>query len=216
MLRVFFDPAATARRAEGKFFWIWPFLLAGAAGLVTQLRLTPLALRVLQTNPPLGFSAADLQPFLDPLREVLHDAAFLSPLLLAAKLFGIACVIVWTSKLMKMPLRFLPMFNLVAACSLIQMLEDFADYFLVRARAGEIHSLGQLQASFGLDLLLPHLASPVLSATFNFFSLFEIWYLAALAIGISYLAGCSRSKGFAAITLVWLPSLAWALLSALL
>ncbi|MGH9664264.1 MAG: hypothetical protein ACRD9L_07570 [Bryobacteraceae bacterium] len=215
MLHVFFDPAETVQRADRTLFWVWPFLLASAAGIATELRLAPIALRVLQTNPPLGFSADDLQPILDVVGQILWAGAFLSPILLAVKLFGIACVIVWTCKLMKIPVKLLAVFNLVAACSLIRAIEDIASYSLVRARMGGLHSLGQLQASFCLDALLPHAWSPVLMATLNFFSIFEIWYLAILVLGVSYLARCSTGRAFGAITLVWAPSFAFAVLSAL-
>jgi hypothetical protein len=216
MLRVFFDPAEAVRRADRPLFWVWPVLLTSVVGLSTDLRLAPLAVRILQTNPPLGFSAGDLQPILGIVSRVLWLGAFLSPVLLAVKLFGIACVIAWTCRLMKLPVKLLPVFNLVAACSLIRMLEDIANYFLVRATAGDLHSLDQLQASFGLDLILPPTGSAVVSATLNFFSIFEVWYLVILVLGIACLTRGSRAQALAAITLVWMPSFAFALLSALL
>ena len=214
MLHVFFDPAKTVKRAHRRSFWIWPFLLASAAGLFTELRLAPAALRILQSNPPLGFSAGDLQPILDMAGQVIWAFAFLSPVLLAVKLFGIAWVIVWTCKLMKIPARFLAVFNLVAACSLIYAIEDLAGYFWVQARIGQLHSLDQLQPSFGIGVLLSHAVGPILLAILNFFSVFEIWYLLILVLSISFLTGCSRGQAFAAITLVWLPSLIFAVFSA--
>jgi len=214
MLNVFAAPAETVKRADRKFFWVWPFLIASAAGIFTELHLAPVAMRIMQTNPPLGFSTDQIQPVIDILGTVLKAGALLSPVLLAAKLFGLACVLVWTCKAMHIPIAFLAAFNLLAACSLVEALGTVANYLIIHYRVADLHSLDQLQAPLGLDFFLSHGAGKELAATLNFFSIFEVWYLIILAVGVSYLTGCTKRKAVAAITLVWLPSLAFAMLSA--
>jgi len=70
---------------------------------------------------------------------------------------------------------------------------------VIRSRGDAIENAEQLQPPFGIDLFTPGLHGPLL-AILNFFSIFEIWYLIVLGLGLAFLTGVSKSKAFVAIT----------------
>ena len=107
--------------------------------------------------------------------------------------------------------RFRDVFSLLAACSLIPLIEAIATYIVIRSKGDEITTAEQLAPPFGLDLFLPG-AKGVLFAIVHFFSIFEIWYLVVLVIGLAYLTHSSRSKAMLAITPAWLLPLLMAVI----
>jgi len=98
--------------------------------------------------------------------------------------------------------KFRNVFSLMASCSLIQALQSIAVYIVVRAKGDEIRSVEQLTPPFGLDIFLQDLHG-TLFAVVNFFSIFEIWYIVVLGVGLAALAKSSKGKAFAAITPAW-------------
>ena len=99
------------------------------------------------------------------------------------------------------------LFTLVAHCSLINAVQAVANYAVLHLKRDEIQSIQQLIPHFGLDLLLGDGANKQLAALLGYFSIFQIWYLVILALGLAFLAGVPKGKAFTAITPVWLLGL---------
>jgi hypothetical protein len=118
-----------------------------------------------------------------------------------AGLLAAACAV------MDIKASFLSLFTLVAHCGLINSIQAIAQYLTLSMKRDEIQSLKQLVPHFGLDLLLSDAANKQLAAALGYFSIFQIWYLIVLALGLAFLAGIPKGKAFAAITPVWLVGL---------
>ena len=98
-------------------------------------------------------------------------------------------------------------FTLVAHCGLINAVQAVAMYVVLSLKRDEIQSVQQLIPHFGIDLFLGDGANKQLAAMLGYFSIFQIWYLVILALGLAFLAGVPKGKAFAAITPVWLLGL---------
>src|SRR5205814_8940406 len=72
--------------------------------------------------------------------------------------------------------RYRDVFSLLAACSLIPLLQFIATYVVLRAKGDAITTPEQMTPPFGLDIFFQG-SKGVLFALLNFFSIFEIWYL---------------------------------------
>lgn len=215
MANVFIDPAATVKSIDRKWLWLWPVLITAIVGTVFAVILVPISVQLglqastqaqsmtpeqLQRGLSLGIMIGKIIAFLSPIWVVLK-------LLLLAWLLSVACSI------MSMKATFRQLFTLLSVCSLIQLLQAIATYIVIRSK-GEIQTLEELMPPFGMDIFVRGETSKFLLAFLNFFSLFEIWYLVILAIGLAALTNSSKGKAFAAITPVWVLPLLFVLVGA--
>jgi hypothetical protein len=95
---------------------------------------------------------------------------------------------------------------LMGACGLIVALQSIATLIVLRVKGDEITTQEQLTPPFGLDIFLQNIHGALLGLL-NFFSIFEIWYLVVLTIGLAALAKTTKGKAFFAITLTWVVPL---------
>ena len=203
MMNVFVDPATTAKRVPSKLSWLWPVIVLCIIYMVFGYLMLPYAMqmvdaRIAQQNVP----AERLENAKRMAHVFSQFSVVLTPAFVIAGLVIIAWLIMVSCSILGMNVRFRNVFSLVAACSLINALQYIAAFIVIRSRGDEIQSAEQLQPPFGLDIFLGDLHGP-LFAIVNFFSIFEIWYLIVLGLGLAYLTGSSKSKAFVAITPAW-------------
>jgi Yip1 domain len=110
--------------------------------------------------------------------------------------------------------RYRDVFSLLAACSLIPLLQYIATFVVLHAKGDAITSQEQLTPPFGLDIFFQG-SKGVLFALLNYFSIFQIWFLVVLVFGLAYLTKTSKTKALIAITPVWLLPLIFRLLGAM-
>lgn len=207
MLNVFIDAATTVKKVGGKWFWVWPVVIVSIVSVLVGLGLTPISLRVVQQNPPAGVSAEQMQRAASMSSMFAYISVFVTPVFVLLKLLVLSWLLSVACTVLDVRATFRSLFNLMAACSLIPMLQSIATYVVIRAKGDDIQSMTELMPPFGLDIFIREEGSKLLLAALNFFSIFEIWYLVILAFGLAYLAGCSRRKAFGAITPVWVVPL---------
>jgi hypothetical protein len=172
----------------------------------------PIALRVVeQSPPPPNVTAEQYQQSLPIIETVTKVFTYGTPLLvigftaLFAWLIGVMCA------MMGFKTKFSYLFSFLAACSLIPVLGRIAAYIVLRAKGDEIQTQQQLSPAFGLDIFLHEGLSPIVVAFLNFFSIFEVWYLIVLTVGLAVLVKTTKMKAFLAITPAWLIPLIFVL-----
>lgn len=214
MANAFIDPQATAKQAVKKGFWIWPVLLLSIAVAIYSYLTAPITLRVIQMNPPAGVSPEQFEKSFPIIKTMTYAGIGLGPVfvilivLLAAWLVNMACT------MLGIQTKFRHVFSLVSACSLIVILQLIASYVVLRMKGDDIQSATELQPPFGLDIFFSGIKGPLL-AILNFFSIFEIWYILILGLGLAYMARTSKGKAFAAITPAWLVPLLFKIIGSL-
>ena len=207
MLNIFIDPKEAVKGFDSKWAWVWPLLVVSVVAAVIGWLTIPFALQALQYEPPRGLTREQLQATMPRIQMISKIAVFAAPIstgvmtMLWAGLLAAACAV------LDIKATFHKLFTLVAHCGLINAVQAVAMFVILSLKRDEIQSVQQLIPHFGLDLLLADGANKQLAALLGYFSIFQIWYLIILALGLAFMAGVPKGKAFAAITPVWLLGL---------
>lgn len=204
MMNVFVDPATTAKRVRGSWSWVWPVIALSIIYVTFGYLMLPYVMQMMDAR----FAQQNVPPErLENAKRVAQTMSQFSTVVTPLIVIGFVALIAWlivvTGSIVGTGGRFRDVFSLVAACSIINALQYIASYVVLRSKGDEIQSAEQLQPPFGLDIFASDLHGPLL-AIMNFFSIFEIWYLVVLGLGMAVLTGSSKSKAFLAITPAWL------------
>jgi|SRR5579863_4543738 len=207
MLNVFVDPATTAKRVPAKLSWLWPLIvfsiIYGVIGYLMMPYTTHLAdAAIAERSAQQGLRPEQIERAQNIAHTLSRVGAVINPVVLILALLLLAWLVSMMGSMTGARAKFRNVFSLMASCSLIQALQSIAVYIVVRAKGDEIRSVEQLTPPFGLDIFLQDLHG-TLFAVVNFFSIFEIWYIVVLGVGLAALAKSSKGKAFAAITPAW-------------
>jgi hypothetical protein len=207
MLNVFVDPAATAKRVPAPLSWIWPVITLSITYIVIAYLTVPYALALADTR----MAQQNMTPEqMERARSIAHTVTQFTTPLTPIFVIGLLALFAWlvglVGSMVGMRAKFRDVFSLMAACSLIPVLQSIATIIVIRVKGDEITSQEQLMPPFGLDIFFQDVHGPLL-AILNFFSIFQIWYLVVLTFGLAYLTKSTKGKAFAAITPAWLVPL---------
>jgi Yip1 domain len=216
MLNIFVDPKATARRIPAPLSWLWPVLVLIAVYATVGVLTAPYAISIADAQiaqrgvPPdqaenarrITHIISQVTPIVTPVFVVLFIALFAWLAVMIGSMAGLRA-------------KFRDVFSLMAACGLITALQSIATLIVLRAKGDEITSQDQLTPPFGLDIFLQNVHG-VLLALLNFFSIFQIWYLVVLTIGLAALCKTTKGKAFFAISLSWVVPLLIKIVQAML
>jgi hypothetical protein len=214
-VNVFVDPGSTAKRIPNRYSWIWPvaFLIIGH-GVFAYL-MKPYVFEMMETALAQRNLPADS---IERARSLMHTTTEittpLTPVIIVGLIALYAVLIKVIYSAMGKKTRFRDLFALTAACSLIGLLQYIATYIVIRAKGDPIETPEQLAPPFGFDMLFPgvHGTKFVL---LNFFSIFEIWFIVVLVLGLAALTRSSKIQAFLASTPAWLLPLAFRVLGSL-
>jgi len=208
MFNVFVDPAATAKRIPAKLSWLWPLLIISIIYVVFGFLLLPYTVQLANIAIADRIAQQGLRPEqAENAQNIAHMfsriAVGITPVMIILVTLVLAWLVTGMGSMTGVKAKFRDVFALMAACSLIPAIQYIAAYIVVRAKGDDIRSVEQLTPPFGLDIFLQNLHGPLL-AVVNFFSIFEIWYLIVLTVGLAHLARSSKGAAFAAITPAWI------------
>ena len=215
LMNVFVDPARTVQLIPERWFWLWPVAIVSLLRMAIGYLMLPytgqlVSARMAQQNVP-----ADRLESGTRLAYLFSQIALaLTPVFVVAGIALFAWLILVFCSMLGMRANFHDIFSLAAACTLITTLQYVAGYVVIRAKRDDIRSTEQLQPAFGLDIFTSDLHGPSL-AILNFFSIFELWYIVVLGLGLALLTGSSKGKAFVAITPAWALPLLFAVVGSL-
>jgi hypothetical protein len=187
--------------------WLWPVLVLivtyGVVGVLTA----PYAISIADAQlAQRGLPAEQVENA----RRITHIISQVTPVLTPVFIILFLLLFAWLAvvigSMAGVRAKFRDMFSLMAACGLITALQSIATIVVLRAKGDEITSQEQLTPPFGLDIFLQNVHGALLGLL-NFFSIFEIWYLVVLTIGLAALAKTTKGKAFFAISLSWVVPL---------
>jgi hypothetical protein len=95
--------------------------------------------------------------------------------------------------------KFVWLFNLLAGCSLIQLLGGLASFAILKAK-GEVSTMAELRPALGLDIFMPEGANKYAVALLGYFSIFEIWWIVMMVLIFSAAFRVTKGKAFAIIS----------------
>lgn len=195
----FIDPAGAAPRIFRKWFWIGPLVLFSIVSITASTMMMPLMRHVMEVAPiPSNVTPEQYQKQMEMGLKIQSVAIYFAPLF-GAVLYAIqAAILLGMSSIMSVPAKFLSMFNLVAGCSLIQLLASIASLVILKAK-GEVSTMAELRPALGLDIFLPEGSNKFLAAFLGYFSVFEIWWIVMIVLIFSAAFRVSKGKAFSVV-----------------
>ena len=208
------DPAGAARRVFHKWFWVGPWILMAIVAFAGSYFTLPLVQHVLDVAPtPPGTDPAAAQKGAEMGMKIGTIAMYAAPvttLLLfciqAAILFGMTTVL-------SVKATFVQMLNLVAGCSIIQVLATVAGVLILRTK-NDISTMAELRPALGLDIFMPEGANKFLLALLGYFSIFEIWWLIMITLVLSAAFRLPKTKALLLVSPIFVISLIFRLAGA--
>jgi len=207
MLNAFVDPVGTAKRVPAPLSWLWPVIVLVAVYVVVGVFTEPYAISIGDAQiAQRGLSPDQAEGARRITRVISQITPITTPVFVLLFLAFFAWLTVVIGSVAGLRAKFRDLFSLMASCGLIIALQSIAAIIVLRAKGDEITSQEQLTPPFGLDIFLQNIHGPLL-AVVNFFSIFEIWYLVVLTIGLAALAKTTKGTAFFAISLTWVVPL---------
>lgn len=215
MMNVFVDPATTAKHVPSRLSWVWPVLVLCIGYVVFGYLMLPYAMQMVDAKmAERNIAPEQLERAQSMAHTITKITTPLTPIFVIGFLALFALLVKLTYSIVDVRPRYRDVFSLLAACSLIPLLQYIATYVVLRTKGDPITSPEQMTPPFGLDIFFQG-SKGVFFALLNFFSIFEVWYLIILVFGLAYLTRSSKSKALIAITPVWLLPLFFRLIGAM-
>lgn len=208
------DPPGAARRVHSKWFWIGPLILFSIVSIIASAILMPITRHVLEVSPiPPNTSPEQYQHGVEIGMTIQRVAMYFSPVI-AAILFAIqAGILLLMSAMTGVKAKFRALFNLVAGCSLIQMLAAIAGVVILKSK-GEVTTKAELRPALGLDIFLPSGTNKFVTAFLGYFSVFEIWWIVMMVLIFAAAFRVNKGKAFVVIAPLILISILFRLVGA--
>jgi hypothetical protein len=215
IFNMFLDPAAAVERIDSKWIWVLPLGLLGIVSACVAWAMGPLTTRIMLRNPPDGVSREQLQQSVAMMEKFSGIGIAITPVIVVIVTLVLAALLLVACKVMDLDTKFSQLFNLVSMASIIKVVGAIAAFAVIKLKGDDIQTMQDLSPSFGLDLFLPDGVNKALFAAVNYFSVFQVWFLIAVAIGLAAFARTSKGKAFIAITPLWLFALLFAVVGAM-
>lgn len=195
----FIDPAGAAPRIFSKWFWVGPLVVFSIISVAASTMMMPIMRHVMEVSPiPPNVTPEQYRKSMEMGLKIQGVAVYLAPLF-GAILFSIqAAILLGMSSIMSVPAKFRSMFNLVAGCSLIQLLASVASLIIIKAK-GDISTMAELRPALGFDIFLPEGSNKFLAAFLGYFSVFEIWWIVMIVLIFSAAFRVSKVKAFSVV-----------------
>ena len=193
ILNIFIDPAESVRNMEGRWAWIWPFLLASITGIGVSFVIAPAMLQLMRTNPPVNVPPETLEKMLS-FSGKMQNVVFVTQPLTLGCMFAITALLLFAAcSVLDVKAKFMQLFTLACHTGLILSLSQIAAGVVIKMK-GELQSLKELQPSFGPDMFLPEGTSGVLIGFLKCLDLFHLWYNVVLVLAIAAMFQVSKGK----------------------
>jgi len=147
---------------------------------------------------PAGANPDQYQRGIDMAMTIQRISMYFSPLITALIMAIQALIVYATCSVLTVDAKFRWIFNLVAGCSLIQVLAAIASIVILKAK-GEVSTMAEMRPALGLDIFLPEGTNKFAMALLGYFSIFEIWWIVMMVLIFSAAFRVSKGKAFAAI-----------------
>ncbi|MGH9612304.1 MAG: hypothetical protein ACRD4P_04415, partial [Bryobacteraceae bacterium] len=141
LMNVFVDPSVTAKAIPRSYFWLWPIVIMAIAALAFAMISSPIVSEVLRTHPPEGMDPAQYARSLPMIQLVTKIMMFLSPLWIVVGILVPAALVLVACNVLDIKVSFRDLFTIVAACSLIKMIQAIASIAVILAKGNDIQSM---------------------------------------------------------------------------
>ncbi len=207
---IILDPRSVVDRLSHSSSWLYPLIIIGVGTFFLGLASLPLLARVIENSLPPGIQEEQARQTLESFLLYQKIGLYLSPVWVALKCLTLTALLLLSCLMLDMKTNFKKLFALVSQCGLITFLQQFTILLIIKIRGESVQTASDLNPRLGLDLFFQNLGKPLM-LVLNYFSLFNICYIAVLTIALSSLCNCSKFKAFVATIPTWLLPLGFSL-----
>jgi hypothetical protein len=204
VLNMFLDPASAVKRIESKWIWVFPLAVLSVISAAIGWMTIPITTQIMVRNPPDGTTREAMQRALPTIEMFSKIGVFASPIIIVVITLMLAGLLLVACQVLGIQAKFQNLFNLVAMASIIKAVHSLATFAVIKLKGDELQSVQDLSPPLGLDIFLPDGTSKALLAAVNYFSIFQVWFLIAVALGLAAFTRSGKGKAFAAITPIWI------------
>ncbi len=210
----FISPSSAAKHVFKKWFWVGPLVVFSIVSFIAAMIMMPMMQHVMEIAPlPANSTPEQYQKGMEIGLMFQKVLAYCAPVTLAIFFALQALILLAMSAALGIGAKFRALFNVVAGCSLIQVLSAIAALVILKAK-GEISTMAELRPALGFDIFLPEGANKYLGAVLGYFSVFEIWWIVMMVLVISAAFRVPKGKAFAAVVPLILLSICFRLIGA--
>ncbi len=210
----FISPGSAAKHVFRKWFWVGPLALFSIVSFIAALIMIPMVQHVMEVAPlPANTTPEQYQKGMQIGLLFQKVLAYCAPVTIAIFFAVQALILLAMSAVLGINAKFRALFNVVAGCSVIQVLSAIAALIIVKAK-GELSTMAELRPALGLDIFLPEGSNKYLGAILGYFSIFEIWWIVMMILVISAAFRVPRGKAFVAVLPLILLSICFRLIGA--
>jgi len=195
----FIDPQGAARRVFHKWFWVGPLVIFSVVSVIASHVIIPMMQHVFEVAPiPPGVSPDQFQRQADMGMTALRLSMYFAPVITGVILAVPALLLLGSCSVLAIEAKFRWLFNLLAGCSLIQVIAAIANIIILKSK-GEVSTAAELRPAVGLDIFLPEGTNKYAIALAGYFSIFEIWWVVMMVLILSAAFRVSKGKAFVAV-----------------
>lgn len=194
LLDIFIEPSSIANELDEPHSWILPWVIVTIGTMVIGLASRGFYFDAVTRAIPRGTPPEEAQQMLRSMNSTYLLGVSLSALLIPLKWFLGTCLLYISCVLFNLHTTGRKLFNLIAHCALILLLQDFVSYVAILLEHRYVGS-STFVPDFSFNLLF-NPTDPIVRAAIGYFSLFNIWYAFALVFGLAAMLSISRRKAF--------------------
>lgn len=202
LIDIFIDPESAAKRLHAWGAWVWPLLAVGIGGVVIGFNLLPVTMKVVERSLPPGYPPEQVPEMLANIVKYQRIGILVGAVVMPLKWLFTAGLIYMCCMLLNVNAKLKALFALVAQCSLIMLLQSVTAFFIIMLKGDNVQTVNDLSPGLGLDLLVRPESLPLMTLI-SYFTVFNLWHLIIIGLGLHYLSGCSKKRAFAATAIVW-------------
>lgn len=207
ILNVFINPAETVRRIKGKTLaWFAPILLGGLIFAAYNHTLPRAEMQAMRNHPPAGINQAKLDELVGAMQTTSRFSTLTAPLFFAVMTMIASTLIFAMCIFLRVNVRFPDLYNLMAHIGLINALQTLWHLLLLLGK-GTAVAMTDLSPAFGLQGYLAADTPKYLQAFAAYFSIFAIWHIVMLTLGVAALGKINLLRAFVVTAPSWFFSL---------
>lgn len=198
-LSVLYTPVKAFRSLpeSSRLTWLVPFVLCGVLSILTTLGINPILQAILTNSLPVGADASQT--------GVAQSAtAYVAPLGVVARWLIQAGFLWMLVQLVNTPVRFSTILTVVAYSFIVVSIGELLGVALIHYQGVEnVTNPMVLYGDFGLNRLLPGTYTMAAEGMLRSITVFTVWHLALLTVGMTVLARLSAKRAFLVSFVTW-------------
>ena len=217
LVAVVLKPGETFDRLRASPSWVTPFIVLGLGNICAWWLRSRIELRVLGAGAAEALETEKADQFMQFLGVANAVILGFSPLVMLVGWLAAAAVLYWLTVLFKGDAKFKPVLSVTAHCWVVTLLGEYLNVLILYLKGlASVGQDGDLNVVLGLDIFLGDTDRVMLSAFLGSITVFSVWYVCLMILGMSKVVGVTKRQAAFAVIFLWLLVTGWKVMFAAL